>query len=173
MSDFRVQSHESHPARTDTTGQPLQRTPMRIWKNEQREDAEEVTEDTTVQSPLFLLKVKCYLPVKMYRGLVLLFLVLVLETRWSESSCQQSESQRSVSSESPNLRLSAHNLLKRYNDIDYDSFVGLMGRRNADTDDIPPQRKKTGRPWRKDYPETSASGGIFFNKCKLRFRRGL
>ncbi|KAK2885507.1 hypothetical protein Q8A67_016344 [Cirrhinus molitorella] len=128
----------------------------------------------------------------MYRGLVLLFLVLVLETRWSESSCQQSaESQKSVSDESPSFRLSAHNLLKRYNDIDYDSFVGLMGRRNADTDDIPPQRKRemhdifvglmgrrsadpeTGRPWRKDYPETSASGGIFFNKCKLRFRRGL
>ncbi|ROL46943.1 hypothetical protein DPX16_20595 [Anabarilius grahami] len=68
----------------------------------------------------------------MYRGLVLLFLVLVLETRWSESSCQQSqESQRSDSSETPSFRLSAHNLLKRYNDIDYDSFVGLMGRRNA------------------------------------------
>ncbi|KAG1961404.1 tachykinin-3a [Pimephales promelas] len=126
----------------------------------------------------------------MYRGLVLLFLVLVLETRWSESSCQQSESQRSDSNEIPSLRLSAHNLLKRYNDIDYDSFVGLMGRRNADTDDFPPQRKRemhdifvglmgrrsadpeTGRPLRKDYPETSG-GGIFFNKCKLRFRRGL
>lgn len=100
----------------------------------------------------------------MYRGLVLLFLVLVLETRWSESSCQQSESQRAVSGvsdilwstkrykytglyllyglssiiktsfhaqESPSFRLSAHNVLKRYNDIDYDSFVGLMGRRNA------------------------------------------
>ncbi|XDV46132.1 hypothetical protein PO909_014081 [Leuciscus waleckii] len=78
----------------------------------------------------------------MYRGLVLLFLVLVLETRWSESSCQQSESQRSDSNESPSFRLSAHNLLKRYNDIDYDSFVGLMGRRNADTDDLPPQRKR-------------------------------
>lgn len=90
----------------------------------------------------------------MCRGLVLLFLVLVLETRWSESSCQQPESQRSASNvslitlsvfikpnsfknlsfhaqESPSSRLSAHNLLKRYNDIDYDSFVGLMGRRNA------------------------------------------
>ncbi|XP_016333812.1 tachykinin-3-like [Sinocyclocheilus anshuiensis] len=127
----------------------------------------------------------------MYRGLVLLFLVLVLETRWSESSCQQSESQRAVSGESPSFRLSARNLLKRYNDIDYDSFVGLMGRRNADTEDIPPQRKRemhdifvglmgrrsadheTGRPWKKDYPETGSSGGIFFNKCKLRFRRGL
>ncbi|XP_016351333.1 tachykinin-3-like [Sinocyclocheilus anshuiensis] len=127
----------------------------------------------------------------MYRGLVLLFLVLVLETRWSESRCQQSESHRSISGESPSFRLSAHNLLKRYNDMDYDSFVGLMGRRNVDTDDIPPQRKRemqdifvglmgrrstypeTGRPWRKDYPETGARGGNFFNKCKLRFRRGL
>ncbi|XP_016377884.1 tachykinin-3-like [Sinocyclocheilus rhinocerous] len=121
----------------------------------------------------------------MYRGLVLLFLVLVLETRWSESRCQQSESHRSVSGESPSFRLSAHNLQKRYNDIDYDSFVGLMGRRNVDTDDIPPQRKRemqdifvglmgrrstdpeTGRPWRKDYPETGARGDNF-NKCKLR-----
>lgn len=33
--------------------------------------------------------------------------------------------------ESPSFRMSTHNLLKRYNDIDYDSFVGLMGRRNA------------------------------------------
>ncbi|XP_051948088.1 tachykinin-3-like [Xyrauchen texanus] len=126
----------------------------------------------------------------MYRGLVLLFLVLVLETRWSESSCQQSESQRSVSNESPSIRVSAHNLLRRYNDIDYDSFVGLMGRRNADTDDgIPPQRKRemhdifvglmgrrnsdsdTVRPWRKENPEKN--GSIFINKCKLRFRRGL
>ncbi|XP_052397420.1 tachykinin-3-like [Carassius gibelio] len=127
----------------------------------------------------------------MYRGLVLLFLVLVLETRRSESSCQQSESHRSVSGESPSFRLSAHNMLKRYNDIDYDSFVGLMGRRNVDTADIPPQRKRemqdifvglmgrrnadpeTGRPWRKENPETGARGGNFFNKCKLRFRHGL
>ncbi|XP_057175989.1 tachykinin-3a isoform X1 [Triplophysa rosa] len=128
----------------------------------------------------------------MCRGLVLLFLVLVLETRWSESSCQQPESQRSASNESPSFRLSAHNLLKRYNDIDYDSFVGLMGRRNADADDsIPSQRKRemhdifvglmgrrssdsadAGRPWRKEYPDANG-GGIFFNKCKLRFRRGL
>lgn len=91
----------------------------------------------------------------MCRVYVLLFLVLVLETRWSESSCEQPESQRSASNvslitlsvfrqphsfvktlsfhaqESPSFRLSAHNLLRRYNDIDYDSFVGLMGRRNA------------------------------------------
>ncbi|XP_055044844.1 tachykinin-3a isoform X1 [Misgurnus anguillicaudatus] len=126
----------------------------------------------------------------MYRGFVLLFLVLALETRGSESSCQQSESQRSVSNESPSFRLPAHSMLRRYNDIDYDSFVGLMGRRSADADDsIPPQRKRemhdifvglmgrrntdsdTRRPWRKEYPESN--GGIFFNKCKLRFRRGL
>ncbi|XP_051962353.1 tachykinin-3-like isoform X1 [Xyrauchen texanus] len=126
----------------------------------------------------------------MYRALVILFLVLVLETQWIESGCQQPEFQRSVSNESPRFRVSAHNLLRRYNDIDYDSFVGLMGRRNADTDDgIPPQRKRemhdifvglmgrrssdsdTGRPWRKEYPEPNE--GIFFNKRKLRFRRGL
>uniref|UniRef100_A0A673NQN3 Tachykinin-3-like n=1 Tax=Sinocyclocheilus rhinocerous TaxID=307959 RepID=A0A673NQN3_9TELE len=127
----------------------------------------------------------------MYRGLVLLFLVLVLETRWSESRCQQSESHRSVSGESPSFRLSAHNLQKRYNDIDYDSFVGLMGRRNVgEWIDIFTQMiyhlsdifvglmgrrstdPETGRPWRKDYPETGARGDNF-NKCKLRFRRGL
>ncbi|TRY66486.1 hypothetical protein DNTS_005376 [Danionella cerebrum] len=124
----------------------------------------------------------------MYRAVVMVFLVLVMETRWSDSSCQQSETQRSVSSESPTFRLSARNLLKRYNDIDYDSFVGLMGRRNADTDDTPQRKREMHdifvglmgrrnadseprRPWRNEYPE--ASGGIFFNKCKLRFRRGL
>ncbi|KAA0707183.1 hypothetical protein E1301_Tti002504 [Triplophysa tibetana] len=111
----------------------------------------------------------------MCRGLVLLFLVLVLETRRSEPSCQQPESQRPASNEGPSLRVSAHNLLKRYNDIDYDSFVGLMGRRNAgEMNDIfvglmgrRSSDSDAVRPWRKEYPDANG-GGIFFNKCKLR-----
>uniref|UniRef100_A0A4W4GU29 Uncharacterized protein n=1 Tax=Electrophorus electricus TaxID=8005 RepID=A0A4W4GU29_ELEEL len=120
----------------------------------------------------------------MYRGLLCVILILVLEPRLSQSSCEDRGAQRSVN---PSLRLSVRNLLKRYNDIDYDSFVGLMGRRSAGefyADDMQSPRKRemhdifvglmgrrnTGRPWRKDYPDTR---GIFFNKCRLRFRRGL
>ncbi|KAK2825490.1 hypothetical protein Q7C36_019417 [Tachysurus vachellii] len=126
--------------------------------------------------------------VKMYRGLLLVFILLV-ETRFTESSCAEQETQRSTSDESPSFRLAARNLLKRYHDIDYDSFVGLMGRRSADAAaDDQSQRKRemhdifvglmgrrnsgddAERPLRKDYPETR---GLFFNKCRLRFRRGL
>ncbi|GAA6100525.1 tachykinin-3a [Tachysurus ichikawai] len=120
----------------------------------------------------------------MYRGLLLVFLILLVETRLTESSCAEQETQRSTSDESPSFRLAARNLLKRYHDIDYDSFVGLMGRRSADAAaDDQSQRKRemhdifvglmgrrnsgddAERPLRKDYPETR---GLFFNKCRLR-----
>ncbi|KAK3547864.1 hypothetical protein QTP86_031945 [Hemibagrus guttatus] len=125
----------------------------------------------------------------MYRGLLLVFLILLVETRLSESSCAEEETQRSTSDESPSFRLAARNLLKRYHDIDYDSFVGLMGRRSAGEKavsyaaDDQSQRKRemhdifvglmgrrnseddAERPLRKDYPETR---GLFFNKCRLR-----
>nr|URP22654.1 tachykinin 3-like protein [Heteropneustes fossilis] len=132
----------------------------------------------------------------MYRGLLLVSLILLVETRLSESNCAEQETQRSSADESSSFRLAARNLLKRYHDIDYDSFVGLMGRRSADPaaaaaaddDNDQSQRKRemhdifvglmgrrnseddAERPWRKDYPETR---GLFFNKCRLRFRRGL
>ncbi|XP_053542350.1 tachykinin-3a isoform X1 [Ictalurus punctatus] len=139
----------------------------------------------------FLLFSLFRLCVKMYRGLLLVFLILLVETRLSESSCAEQETQRSASDESSSFRLATRNLLKRYHDIDYDSFVGLMGRRSADAAaaaEDQSQRKRemhdifvglmgrrnseddTERPWRKDYPETR---GLFFNKCRLRFRRGL
>ncbi|XP_030623556.1 tachykinin-3a [Chanos chanos] len=120
----------------------------------------------------------------MSRGILLVILFLVMELRLSRSSCPELELQRSSSEESPSYRVSSRNIMKRSNDIDYDSFVGLMGRRNADEDDILAQQKREmhdvfvglmgrrnsesgiGRPWRRDYPETR--GGIFFNKCKLR-----
>ncbi|XP_076874639.1 tachykinin-3a isoform X2 [Brachyhypopomus gauderio] len=124
----------------------------------------------------------------MLRGLLFVIWILVLEPGLSESNCQDRESQKLASDENPSFRLSVRNLLKRYNDIDYDSFVGLMGRRSTDAGDVQPQRKREmhdifvglmgrrnsdadiGRPWRKDYPDTR---GIFFNKCRLRFRRAL
>uniref|UniRef100_A0A3B1K5H2 Tachykinin precursor 3a n=1 Tax=Astyanax mexicanus TaxID=7994 RepID=A0A3B1K5H2_ASTMX len=123
----------------------------------------------------------------MYRALLFAVLVLVLEPRFTQSSCQDEETHRAVSDEDPSFRLSSRNFPKRYNDIDYDSFVGLMGRRNADTQQCPHllpltgemhdifvglmgRRSNTGRPWRRDLPETR---GLFFNKCRLRFRRGL
>ncbi|KAI5095600.1 tachykinin 3a precursor [Silurus meridionalis] len=122
----------------------------------------------------------------MYRGLLLVFLILVVETRLSESSCSEQETQRATSDESSSVQLAARNLLKRYHDIDYDSFVGLMGRRSADAAagaGEQTQRKRemhdifvglmgrrnseddAERPWRKDYQEPR---GLFFNKCRLR-----
>ncbi|XP_036447371.1 tachykinin-3a [Colossoma macropomum] len=126
----------------------------------------------------------------MYRALLFATLVLVLEARFGQSSCQDEEPQRSVSDDDPSFRLSTRNFLKRYNDIDYDSFVGLMGRRSADADEMLSQRKRemhdifvglmgrrsndadTGRPWRREQPQPETRG-LFFNKCRLRFRRGL
>uniref|UniRef100_A0AAY5EYS5 Neuromedin-K n=1 Tax=Electrophorus electricus TaxID=8005 RepID=A0AAY5EYS5_ELEEL len=109
----------------------------------------------------------------MYRGLLCVILILVLEPRLSQSSCEDRGAQRSAPDVNPSLRLSVRNLLKRYNDIDYDSFVGLMGRRSAEAVRSPLMLHElrcivftdTGRPWRKDYPDTR---GIFFNKCRLR-----
>ncbi|KAI5612180.1 tachykinin 3a precursor [Silurus asotus] len=114
----------------------------------------------------------------MYRGLLLVFLILVVETRLSESSCSEQETQRATSDESSSVQLAARNLLKRYHDIDYDSFVGLMGRRSAgEMHDIfvglmgrRNSEDDAERPWRKDYQEPR---GLFFNKCRLRFRRGV
>ncbi|KAL7864951.1 hypothetical protein AOLI_G00163710 [Acnodon oligacanthus] len=122
---------------------------------------------------------------RMYRALLFATLVLVLEARFGQSSCQDEEPQRPVSDEDPSFRLSTRNFLKRYNDIDYDSFVGLMGRRSADADEMPSQRKRemhdifvglmgrrsngadTGRPWRREQPQPETRG-LFFNKCRLR-----
>ncbi|XP_076874636.1 tachykinin-3a isoform X1 [Brachyhypopomus gauderio] len=78
----------------------------------------------------------------MLRGLLFVIWILVLEPGLSESNCQDRESQKLASDENPSFRLSVRNLLKRYNDIDYDSFVGLMGRRSTDAGDVQPQRKR-------------------------------
>uniref|UniRef100_A0A8B9H4D3 Tachykinin precursor 3a n=1 Tax=Astyanax mexicanus TaxID=7994 RepID=A0A8B9H4D3_ASTMX len=86
------------------------------------------------------------LPPRMYRALLFAVLVLVLEPRFTQSSCQDEETHRAVSDEDPSFRLSSRNFPKRYNDIDYDSFVGLMGRRNADADDVPSPRKRKCTP---------------------------
>ncbi|XP_071759379.1 tachykinin-3a [Centroberyx gerrardi] len=122
----------------------------------------------------------------MRRGLLLVTLFLVMKLRYSQSRCEEPGSRRSTSDTIGfgNLK---RNILKRYSDLDYDSFVGLMGRRSADANAVQlPQKREMhdifvglmGRrnsepdngPWRRDYPERK---GIFLNKCRLRFRRGL
>ncbi|XP_063065676.1 tachykinin-3a [Engraulis encrasicolus] len=123
----------------------------------------------------------------MIRGLLLVVFFLVMEPPFSLSNCIEVDSQRSSSDDTPSFRNPTRELLKRYNDIDYDSFVGLMGRRSTDAEEMPAPLKRemhdifvglmgrrstdtgAGRPWRKDYPGTRS----IFNKCKLRFRRGL
>ncbi|XP_010873407.1 tachykinin-3a [Esox lucius] len=132
----------------------------------------------------------------MRSGLLLVALFLAMKLRSSESSCEEPAAGRfrttADSEESPDLKILQRTLLKRYNDLDYDSFVGLMGRRSADLNGLPPSPHKRemddvfvglmGRrnselgnmsPLRKEtYPQTRR-GGVFFNKCRMRFRRGL
>ncbi|XP_042159591.1 tachykinin-3 isoform X1 [Oncorhynchus tshawytscha] len=127
----------------------------------------------------------------MKNGLLLVALFLVMKLRSSQSSCEEpaAGSLRSTadSEDTPGLENLKRTILKRYNDLDYDSFVGLMGRRGADIYEVPPSPHKREmddvfvglmgrrnleqgnmRPLRKEaYPETRR-GGLFFNKCRLR-----
>ncbi|KAM7411932.1 hypothetical protein PAMA_021758 [Pampus argenteus] len=118
-------------------------------------------------------------------GLLLVTLFLIMKLQYSQSRCEEPGSRRSTSD--TGLDKLKRNILKRYSDLDYDSFVGLMGRRDADTNTVQsPQKREMhdvfvglmGRrnsetdngPWRREYPERR---GIFLNKCRLRFLQGL
>ncbi|CAL9703018.1 unnamed protein product [Knipowitschia caucasica] len=122
------------------------------------------------------------------RSLLLVALFLVLKLRHSQSRCEEPDA-RIASSEQTVDRLEnlKRNILKRYSDLDYDSFVGLMGKRNAEPSPVLPPNKREmhdifvglmGRrntepdngPWRRESPERR---GILLNKCRLRFLQGL
>uniref|UniRef100_A0A3B4UE16 Tachykinin precursor 3a n=1 Tax=Seriola dumerili TaxID=41447 RepID=A0A3B4UE16_SERDU len=120
----------------------------------------------------------------MRRGLLLVTLFLIMKLRYSQCRCEEPGSRRSPSDVGlDNLK---RNILKRYSDLDYDSFVGLMGRRNAGESSFRLTTREMhdifvglmGRrnsepdngPWRREYPERR---GIFLNKCRLRFLQGL
>ncbi|XP_033825800.1 tachykinin-3a [Periophthalmus magnuspinnatus] len=124
----------------------------------------------------------------MRASLLLVALFLVMKLRYSQSRCDEPDA-RTSSSEQTIGRLDnlKRNILKRYSDLDYDSFVGLMGRRSAEQTPIQPPNKREmhdifvglmGRrnsepdngPWRRETPERR---GIFLNKCRLRFLQGL
>ncbi|KAL4646156.1 tachykinin-3-like isoform X1 [Arapaima gigas] len=119
----------------------------------------------------------------MWNGLLLAVLFLTVTIRSCESSCEeQQQHHASQLQNSPNYAAIPGELVKRYKDIDYDSFVGLMGRRSAgesgDMHDVfvglmgrRSSQSDDSRPWRKDYAERRP--GIFFNKCKMRFCRGI
>ncbi|TWW56637.1 hypothetical protein D4764_08G0006240 [Takifugu flavidus] len=135
----------------------------------------------------------------MRRGLLLVTLFLLMKLRCSQSRCEETGSRSSTSDQTVGLDSVKRNILKRYSDLDYDSFVGLMGRRNAseisflmalnqpDADAVQSQQKRElhdifvglmGRrnsesdngPWRREYAERR---GVFLNKCRLRFLQGL
>ncbi|XP_041701452.1 tachykinin-3 [Coregonus clupeaformis] len=133
----------------------------------------------------------------MKSGMLLVALFLAMKLHSSQSSCEEPAAgvgahRSTESEESPGLGNLQRTILKRYNDLDYDSFVGLMGRRSAYINGLPPSPHKREmddvfvglmgrrnselgnmRPLRKEaYPETR-KGGLFLNKCRLRFRRGL
>uniref|UniRef100_A0AAZ1XY82 Neuromedin-K n=1 Tax=Oreochromis aureus TaxID=47969 RepID=A0AAZ1XY82_OREAU len=115
----------------------------------------------------------------MRRGLLLVTFFLVMEFRYSRCRCDEPGSRRSTSDQTIGLENFKRNILKRYNDLDYDSFVGLMGRRSAgewEMDDIfiglmgRRNAETDNGPWRREYPERR---GIFLNKCRLRLLQGL
>ncbi|KAJ8397048.1 hypothetical protein AAFF_G00011020 [Aldrovandia affinis] len=125
----------------------------------------------------------------MRSGLLLAILSLMMTIRTCQSSCEEQEPHKPESEESPSFSKFPRGILKRYNGIDYDSFVGLMGRRSTGSNEVPPPQKRdmhdffvglmgrrsseagNARPWRSESP--GPTGGFFFNKCKLRFRRGV
>ncbi|XP_035618790.1 tachykinin-3-like [Oncorhynchus keta] len=131
----------------------------------------------------------------MRSGILLVALFVAMKLHSSQSSCEEpaAGAHRSIDSEEgPGLGNIQRTVLKRYNGLDYDSFVGLMGRRSADINDLPPSPHKREmddvfvglmgrrnselgnmRPLRKEVFPERRKGGIFFNKCRLRFRRGL
>uniref|UniRef100_A0A3Q0TBS3 Neuromedin-K n=1 Tax=Amphilophus citrinellus TaxID=61819 RepID=A0A3Q0TBS3_AMPCI len=117
----------------------------------------------------------------MRRGLLLVTLFLIMEFRYSRCRCDEPGSRRPTSDQTTGLDNFKRNILKRYSDLDYDSFVGLMGRRSAESGEpfifmFPIHRMGNvssladNVPWRRVYPERR---GIFFNKCRLRLLQGL
>uniref|UniRef100_A0A3Q3EZ36 Tachykinin-3-like n=1 Tax=Labrus bergylta TaxID=56723 RepID=A0A3Q3EZ36_9LABR len=113
----------------------------------------------------------------MRRGFLLVSLFLIMKLRYSQSRCEEEPGMRRSTSETSGLDNLKRNILKRYSDLDYDSFVGLMGRRNAgEMHDIfvGLMGRRNSEPdngaWRREYPERR---GVFLNKCRLRFLQGL
>ncbi|XP_047236174.1 tachykinin-3a isoform X2 [Girardinichthys multiradiatus] len=121
----------------------------------------------------------------MKRGLLLVTLFLILKLRSSHSRCEETGSLR-PSSDTMRLEGLKRNIMRRYTDLDYDSFVGLMGKRNAEEEDVESSQKREmddifvglmGRrnadsdnsPWRREYPERR----VFLNKSRLRLLQGL
>uniref|UniRef100_A0A3B3Q9Z3 Tachykinin precursor 3a n=1 Tax=Paramormyrops kingsleyae TaxID=1676925 RepID=A0A3B3Q9Z3_9TELE len=110
----------------------------------------------------------------MRSSLLLAVLSIMMSFPSCQSSCEEQEIGEPHRSEleiqkGRGLSNIPRELLKRYSDIDYDSFVGLMGRRSRDMHDVfvgLMGRRNESRPWRQEYPVRRV--GIFFNKCKLR-----
>ncbi|XP_035993528.1 tachykinin-3a isoform X2 [Fundulus heteroclitus] len=122
----------------------------------------------------------------MRRGVLLVTLFLIMKLRASHSRCEDTGLRRPSSEQTIRLEDVKRNILRRYTDLDYDSFVGLMGKRNAEEDVESPQKREMddlfvglmGRrssdsdnsPWRREYPDRR---GIFLNKSRLRLLQGL
>ncbi|XP_061664014.1 tachykinin-3a isoform X2 [Syngnathoides biaculeatus] len=124
----------------------------------------------------------------MRRRFLLVSLLLLVKLRCSQSRCEEPESRKTTSLQSLGLNYAKPKLVKRHSDWDYDSFVGLMGRRDAadkNTVQHPQKRemhdifvglmgRRNSEPdnthWGRTLPERKR---IFVNKCRLRFLQGL
>uniref|UniRef100_A0A3B4ZJQ9 Tachykinin-3-like n=1 Tax=Stegastes partitus TaxID=144197 RepID=A0A3B4ZJQ9_9TELE len=78
----------------------------------------------------------------MRTGFLLVTLFLIMKLRCSQSRCEESGSRRSTSDQTVGMDNLKRNILKRYSDLDYDSFVGLMGRRNAEENAVQSPQKR-------------------------------
>nr|DAA35159.1 TPA_inf: tachykinin 3 [Gadus morhua] len=75
-------------------------------------------------------------------SLVLVTLFLVMKLRSTQSRCEEPGSRRPLSD--PSL-VNRRNIVRRSSDLDYDSFVGLMGRRNTEAaNELPSANKNRG-----------------------------
>uniref|UniRef100_A0A8C9RV99 Neuromedin-K n=1 Tax=Scleropages formosus TaxID=113540 RepID=A0A8C9RV99_SCLFO len=124
----------------------------------------------------------------MKRTLLLAILFVKVTLRSCQSSFEDQEPHVSSYEDGLSAESRPQDFLKRYNDLDYNSFVGLMGRRSSGKNVILPPKndmddafmellaqrrsQSSNQPfWKNNYPETR--GSIFFNKNRRRLRRGL
>ncbi|KAL0978374.1 hypothetical protein UPYG_G00169630 [Umbra pygmaea] len=121
-------------------------------------------------------------------GLAFLSFLVVFISWPRESECRE-DFYTSELQDRPDYLSKDFNPSMRYRDVDYDAFVGLMGRRSAGVNDAPLQKRNMddifvglmGRrsaksaitsPWRQDeYPEPR--GAILVKKGRLRFVPGV
>ncbi|XP_041097792.1 tachykinin-3b isoform X1 [Polyodon spathula] len=123
---------------------------------------------------------------------VLAIMSFLMMVRSCQSSCEEIQEPMSsdlqIKQDISSVNTLPRAFLKRFYDgMNYDGFVGLMGKRTAGSNELPPEKRdmhdffvglmgrrntENGNPVplkRETFP--GSRGTIFPNKCKMRFRR--